>query len=191
MSEQDDLVAALRPVSQAFQQLGVSFYVGGSVASSFHGASRSTMDVDLVADMTEEAIPQFLNRFGAEFYVSESAIREAIQHKSSFNLIHLPTSFKVDVFISRKRPFDLLVMDRSTVEDLGDAVPLEVPVASVEDIVLIKLEWYRKSNETSERQWDDVTRLLKLLGENADLKYLHEQAAELDVDDLVVRLTQE
>jgi hypothetical protein len=149
------------------------------------------MDVDLVADMTEEAIPQFLNRFGAEFYVSESAIREAIQHKSSFNLIHLPTSFKVDVFISRKRPFDLLVMDRSTVEDLGDAVPLEVPVASVEDIVLIKLEWYRKSNETSERQWDDVTRLLKLLGENADLKYLHEQAAELDVDDLVVRLTQE
>jgi hypothetical protein len=191
VSEQDDLVAALRPVSQAFQQLGVSFYVGGSVASSFHGASRSTMDVDLVADMTEEAIPQFLNRFGAEFYVSESAIREAIQHKSSFNLIHLPTSFKVDVFISRKRPFDLLVMDRSTVEDLGDAVPLEVPVASVEDIVLIKLEWYRKSNETSERQWDDVTRLLKLLGENADLKYLHEQAAELDVDDLVVRLTQE
>jgi hypothetical protein len=191
VSEQDDLVAALRPVSQAFQQLGVSFYVGGSVASSFHGASRSTMDVDLVADMTEEAIPQFMNRFGAEFYVSESAIREAIQHKSSFNLIHLPTSFKVDVFISRKRPFDLLVMDRSTVEDLGDAVPLEVPVASVEDIVLIKLEWYRKSNETSERQWDDVTRLLKLLGENADLKYLHEQAAELDVDDLVVRLTQE
>ena len=190
MSEQDDMIAALRPVSLAFQQLGIPFYVGGSVASSFHGASRSTMDVDLVADMVEEAVPQFLNKFGKEYYVSESAIREAIQHKSSFNLIHLPTSFKVDVFINRKRPFDLLVMDRSTLENLGDSVTLEVPVASAEDIILTKLEWYRKSNETSERQWDDVSRLLKLLGENVDLKYLHQQAAELEVDDLVLRLTQ-
>lgn len=51
MSDCDDLVAALSPVSAALTKLGIRRYIGGSVASSFHGASRSTMDVDLVADV--------------------------------------------------------------------------------------------------------------------------------------------
>ena len=46
------LIEALNPVAAAFRELGVKFYVGGSVASSFHGASRSTMDVDLVGKLT-------------------------------------------------------------------------------------------------------------------------------------------
>ena len=48
MSDVDDLVAALEPVAAALGRLGVGFYVGGSVASTYHGAIRSTMDVDLV-----------------------------------------------------------------------------------------------------------------------------------------------
>ncbi len=42
VSDYNDLVAALSPVSAALNKLGIRHYVGGSVASSFHGASRST-----------------------------------------------------------------------------------------------------------------------------------------------------
>lgn len=79
MSDYDDLVAALSPVSAAFTKLGIRHYVGGSVASSFHGASRSTMDVDLVAVMTDSHVPEFLRCFDKDFYLSESAIRDAIR----------------------------------------------------------------------------------------------------------------
>ena len=160
MSDYDDLVAALSPVSAALTKLGIRHYVGGSVASSFHGASRSTMDVDLVADMSAAHVSEFLRSFDQEFYLSEAAVREAIQRKSCFNLIHLPTSFKVDVFVSRQRPFDITAMNRATLEQLGDSQVVEIHVATPEDAIISKLEWYRKSNETSERQWDDVTRLL-------------------------------
>ena len=188
MSDYDDLVAALSPVSAALTKLGIRHYVGGSVASSFHGASRSTMDVDLVADMSVVHVTEFVRCFDEEFYLSEAAVRDAIQRKSCFNLIHLPTSFKVDVFISRQRPFDVTAMNRATMEHLGDSQVLEIRVATPEDAIISKLEWYRKTNETSERQWDDVTRLLKLLGDAADMQYLKASAESVHVQDLLERL---
>ncbi len=188
VSDYNDLVAALAPVSAALSKLGIRHYVGGSVASSFHGATRSTMDVDLVADMAEKHVPEFLKCFDEDFYVSDAAVRDAIQRKSCFNLIHLPTSFKVDVFISRQRSFDVNAMNRAAMENLGDSHLLEIPVATPEDCIISKLEWYRKTNETSDRQWDDVTRLIKLLGDTADFDYLRTSAESVGVQDLLERL---
>jgi len=188
VSDDDDLVAALAPVSAALTKLGIRHFVGGSVASSFHGASRSTMDVDIVAEMTESTVSSFLKCFDKDFYVNEAAVRDAIRRKSCFNLIHLPTSFKVDLFISRQRPFDVSAMNRATVAHLGDSHSLDIHVATAEDTIISKLEWYRRTNETSERQWDDVTRLLKLLGGDADVEYLKESAESVGVQDLLERL---
>lgn len=76
MSDYDDLVAALSPVSAALTSIGIRHYVGGSVASSFHGASRSTMDVDLVADMSDSAesvgVQELLERIVLEVNVPNS-----------------------------------------------------------------------------------------------------------------------
>ena len=191
MSDYDDLVAALAPVSAALAKLGIRHYVGGSVASSFHGASRSTMDVDLVADMTDAHVSEFVKCFSQDFYLSEAAVRDAIRRKSCFNLIHLPTSFKVDVFVSRQRPFDVSAMNRAKMEHLGDSHVLEIRIATPEDSIISKLEWYRKTNETSERQWDDVTRLLKLLGDAADREYLMASADSVAVKDLLERRLRE
>ena len=188
MNELDDLGAALAPVVAAFRQLKIRHYVGGSVASSLHGAARSTMDVDLVCEFTVDQVKSFVASFDENFYVSESAIREAVRRKSCFNLIHLPTSFKVDVFVSRQRPFDLESMRRATPECLGRDRTVEVPIATAEDAIISKLEWYRKTNETSERQWDDVFRLITLLGSTADIDYLRSAADSVGVSDLLERL---
>jgi hypothetical protein len=48
-----------------------------------------------------------------------------------------------------------------------------------------KLEWYRKTNQTSERQWGDVTRLIRLLGSHADIARLSEMAESVGVKDLL------
>ena len=184
----DDLIVALRPVVDALRKLGVRHYVGGSVASSFHGASRSTMDVDLVCELTVADVVEFTEFIGTSFYASEAAIRDAIRRQSCFNLIHLPTSFKVDLFISRGRPFDLDAMERATTQQLGEAVSVEVPVAAIEDSIISKLEWFRLSNETSERQWNDVTRLVDLAGDTLDSEYLIQAATSVGVADLLARL---
>ena len=76
------------------------------MASTVHGRIRTTMDVDIVADLRLAQVDRLAQTLGAAFYMDVSAIRNAIRRRSSFNLIHLETMFKVDIFIPKDRPFD-------------------------------------------------------------------------------------
>lgn len=181
----------MKPVATAFNRLNIEFYIGGSIASSFHGAMRSTMDIDLVAKVREAHVAPLLSELGDAYYASEPAIRDAIRRKSSFNLIHLKTSFKVDVFAHRGRPFDDSAFARAQHGQIGPDPGFTSPIASAEDTIIAKLEWYRLGNETSERQWQDVTTVLRLLGAAANVDYLKEQTESVGVGDLLQRLLAE
>ncbi len=192
MTPDQGLIEALEPVARTLQSLGIRFYIGGSVASSFHGAARSTMNVDLVADLSLENVELFIRRLGKEeFYVSQAAIEDAINRSSCFNVIHLASSFKVDIFILKSRNFDKSSMNRAVPGKVDLQSEFQVPIASPEDTILSKLEWYRLGNEVSERQWDDVVRVMKILGNKVDQDYLEHYAIELAVSDLLQKLLAE
>lgn len=188
MSEADDILAALAPVVAAFDGLGVRHYIGGSVASTMHGAIRSTMDVDVVCDLRADQVEAFLAAFGADVYVSQAAVRQAVEKRSCFNVIHLPTAYKVDVFVSRGRPFDVAAMERAIPLPLAAGRETTVPVATPEDSIVAKLEWFRIGDETSERQWQDVSRLVALHGDVLDLAYMRRMAESVGVAHLLDRL---
>lgn len=187
MEPMHDLMEALVPVAIALQSLEIPFFIGGSVASSFHGAARATMDVDLVCELTEDQIPGLIARIGPDYYWSESAICDAVRCRSCFNLIHLPTCFKLDLFVSRGRPFDQKSMARAKMERIGDAFPIALPIATAEDAIVSKLEWYRLSNEALDQQRSDVVRMLELQGADLDWDYLTHAAQSVGVDDLLRR----
>ena len=48
MSLHHAVVEALAPLIEAFEQLGITYYIGGSVSSSVHGTARQTQDVDVI-----------------------------------------------------------------------------------------------------------------------------------------------
>ena len=109
---QSDLRPGLLPVVTAFERLGVAYLIGGSVASSALGVPRATLDVDLVADLRAEHVSPLVADLRDSYYVSEELIRDAIRRRSSFNVVHLPTMLKVDVFVLRERAFDQLSFAR-------------------------------------------------------------------------------
>ena len=188
MAEPSELVQALSPLVSELIRLGVRHFVGGSIASSIHGAARSTLDVDVVAEIDEAAGLQLIASLQDDYYISKEAVLEAVQRCGCFNLIHYATSFKVDVFVNKGREFDRSVQDRAVNESIGDVGALSIPVATAEDIILSKLEWYRLGNETSQRQWSDLTLVVKLQGDRLDRDYLNRWATELGVADLLDRL---
>src|SRR5438552_6748490 len=98
MSE-SDILLALTPVVEALEGLGVRYHIGGSLASSAHGIGRSTADADLVADLRSEHARPLTNLLQDDYYVDEEMILDAISRRSTFNVIHLETMLKVDVFI--------------------------------------------------------------------------------------------
>ncbi len=175
-------------VTHTLEQLGIPYAVGGSLASSLHGVMRSTLDVDIVADMKLEHIPPLVAALSKEFYADDEMMRDAIERHSSFNLIHYETAFKVDIFIRKTRAFDQMQLERRRISVIATDPEQSVYVVSPEDIILAKLEWYRLGGEVSDRQWRDVLGVLKTRAGDLDLAYLRQWAGELKVSDLLERV---
>ena len=182
---QSEPVAVTLLVIQAMETLDVPYLIGGSLASAVHGVVRTTLDTDLVADLSPEHAAPLARALGDAFYADASAIQDAIRRRSSFNLIHLETMFKVDVFIPKQRAFDREQFERRTEQVIATDPRRTAYVASAEDIILAKLEWYQMGGQASERQWRDVQGVLKVQEERLDSVYLRRWAAELGVADLL------
>jgi hypothetical protein len=190
---QNEPVEVTLKVTGVFEKLGVPYLIGGSLASTLYGMVRTTQDSDIVAEMRLEHLQPFVSALQDEFYVDNEMIAEAIQHNSSFNIIHRETLFKVDIFIPRPRPFlqSQLARAQRQVFTFETDSPVSANFASPEDTVLSKLEWYRMGGEVSDRQWRDILGVLKTRAGELDLEYLKKWAKELKVMDLLERALRE
>lgn len=186
MDPRDDLGVALAPLVAVLDRLGVAWYVGGSVASTVHGHFRATNDIDVVAELRDEHAGEIRAALAADHYVDETAIRDAVRRRSSFNVIHFGTGLKIDVFVAREGEFESGVRARRVRAALGTGPDAgTVWVVSAEDVVLTKLVWYRRGGGVSERQWRDVLGVVRVRGAELDVAYLRRWAAALGVADLV------
>jgi hypothetical protein len=185
--------APVQLVMSALARSGIRFMLGGSLASAFHGIPRSTNDIDIVADIREEHIQQFVSELEGAFYVDAESMREALQHRRSFNVIHFATGDKIDIFPVAETRHIEIELERSKPQDVTIAEGLNVrcPVATAEDTILAKLVWYRLGGEQSDRQWNDVRGIRAVQGDTLDQAYMQQWARELKVDDLLARLFSE
>jgi hypothetical protein len=181
-------LVVVEEVIAVLTKLGIPYAIGGSWASSLFGKMRFTHDADLTAEPFPKKEAVFCASFGEDYYISQIAVEEAIQRRSSFNILHITSGFKVDVFIRKERAFDQSIMARRRPYPLEGK---EVVLVSPEDVILLKLEWYRIGGESSERQWSDVLGVFQVQEDKLDQSYLDRWAADLGVTDLLQRARQE
>ena len=182
-----DPIPVMMMVIAALERLGVPYYIGGSLASGVHGTYRATADADIVADLHEDQVDSLTRMLEGQFYADAEMMRDAIQHRASFNLLHLDTGFKVDVFITKGRPFDRSQFERRVSAPITPDGEDSVYLADAEGTILAKLEWYRAGNEVSDRQWNDILGVLKVRVDDIDRDYLRHWAARLRLSDLLAR----
>ena len=187
-----DILVAIEPVAEVFEKLCILYFIGGSVASSAYGIARSTMDVDIVSDLKPMHVQSLVRTLEASFYIDENMILDAIRRCSSFNIIHLDTMLKIDVFITKNTPYDIETFKRRRKDTLDEAQrTAEFYLVSPEDIVLNKLVWFRLGGSVSDSQWNDVLGVLKVQRDSLDKNYLQHWASELKVKDLLKRAFQD
>jgi hypothetical protein len=181
------LAVTLR-VARALDELGVPYFVTGSLASSYHGIPRASQDADLVVDLAADRVGALVSRLQGEFYVDDERVRDAVARRASFNVIHLPTMFKVDLFVLGEAPHahEELARRRRLEVDAGT-----LELASAEDTLLHKLAWYRLGGGASDHQWQDALGILKVQADALDLSYLHRGADAIGVADLLARVLRE
>jgi hypothetical protein len=182
-------------VTTTFDALGVPYCVGGSFASIVHGEARATRDVDILAALRPAHIPMFVATLSPTFSFQPEDVQVAVglaptlcdtpQQRATFNMIHQASFFKADIFVSSGRPFDTSQFARRVLIEVSPGQSLAI--ASAEDTVLAKLEWYRMGGEISDRQWRDVLAVLAAQSDRLDDRYLRQWAAMLGVRDLLDR----
>ena len=173
-------------LARVFDDLNIRYVVGGSLASSMYGIPRATQDADLVAEISQDSANLIERALAGEFFVDADMIRKPVAHRGSFNVVHLASMLKADVFIARDDAWSHEQMRRGREEmiDVGGS-RVTIRFATAEDTLLHKLVWYRLGERTSERQWNDVLGVLRIQDESLDYGYLERWALVLNVADLL------
>jgi hypothetical protein len=184
MSMYHEVIEALSLLVQTLDKLGIVYYIGGSVSSAIHGTPRRTQDVDIIVAMQLNQVHPFVQALQSDYYLDEQALKDAIRHDLPYNVIHLDTMMKVDLIPLKKRAFTQEEARRAQPQVL-EAGTQPLRVASAEDAVLTKLEWFDMGGRSSGRQWNDILGILRRQGAAIDLPYLRRWADVLGVRDLL------
>jgi hypothetical protein len=168
------LASLVATVVADLDEARVPFMITGSFASAYHGEPRSTRDLDMVIDPDAAGVERLVAALqDSGLYVDADAARSALVGRTQFNAI-APDAWKVDFIVRKERPFSRSEFARRRPADL-----LGTPgfIATVEDMVVAKLEWAAASG--SERQLQDVRAMLDVSGDSVDVGYVEGWVSEL------------
>jgi hypothetical protein len=181
-----DPLVVVAALADAFDGLGIPYLVGGSLASSLYGVPRATQDADLMADVKRQHIEPLTRALEPDFYVAAELISDAIRRRSSFNVIHLASMFKADIFLPRNDEWSREEWARVRTESISIGTdPKAIRFSSAEDTILHKVLWYRLGGDISDKQWSDILGILRIQATSLDWAYLEKYAAVLNVGDLL------
>ena len=181
------LFGVLGFVIAALERSGARYSIGGSLASSFAGEPRASLDADVVVALSSEQVTTFVGALDSAFYADEAALQRALASGGSANLIHHATGIKVDLFIASSAFDRQQLARRRSVTIEGQTWFIHSP----EDILLQKLLWYSKGDGASQRQWRDVLGIVLVQGTSLDRQYLAQTAAPLQLTELLERAWRE
>ena len=169
------LAAFLRTVASILERADVPYMMTGSLAAAYYATPRATQDLDVVIDTQETGIERLVRGLlDSGFYVDRATALSAWRTRSQFNAIDPESGWKVDFIVRKDRAFSEVEFER---RERAELLGLEVSLASLEDVVLAKLEWAKMGD--SELQRTDVARLLESAGSQLDREYVEAWVREL------------
>ncbi len=175
MSDELDI---LKSVAARLEAAGIPYMVTGSMATNFYATPRMTRDIDLVVELGEADVERVVSLFQDDYYIDREMVRQAVSHRSMFNMIHSTVVVKVDCVVRKDSEYRREEFSRRrTVTIDGQPVSLVAP----EDLILSKLDWAKESR--SQMQLDDVRNLLRSV-QNLDRAYLKRWADRLGLAEL-------
>lgn len=164
-------------IIKILKNLKINYMIVGGFAVSFWGEPRSTHDLDIVIEIKSNNKENLIKIFRKNnYYIDETAIDEAIKLKRMFNVIHPESELKVDFWIIGNDQYSCEKFRRKTKQEIFGQ---NVYIVSPEDLILLKLEWYRKSQIS--KHFLDAQGIYKLQKDILDLHYLKKWATKLSV----------
>ena len=169
------LTEFLRQVIEILDKASVPYMLTGSLASAYYAIPRATQDLDVVIATEKAGVERIVRGLQqAGWYVDRDAALEAYRTRGQFAAIDPSSGWKADFIIRKDRPYSKVEFDRRERVSLLD---LEASIASLEDLLIAKLEWSRLGDSALQRR--DVLQLLERAWERLDRNYVEKWVVEL------------
>lgn len=155
-------------VVAALEATSVPYMIVGSFSSNLYGIPRSTKDVDFVVELSGRSVRDVVAHLGPQFRLDPQMSFESVT-MTVRHIIDVPdVPFRIELFHLSDEPHDQERFRRRR------RVPFEgghAFVASPEDVVITKLNWFARQRRT--RDGDDVRDVLAVQGDALDFDYIH------------------
>lgn len=165
------VIELLQRVCKSLDSSEMPYMISGSIAANIYTIPRMTRDIDIVIELSEKRVDEFIQLF-PDSYFNRNAIIEGIRREGMFNIIDNETGFKID-FIIRKHTeyFQLAFKNRKRIHELD----IDLWVIDINDLIIAKIIWIQKIQ--SEKQMTDIENLLS--NPEKDLSYIRSWCKKL------------
>jgi len=109
MSEE---LEVLKIVTQRLNKADISYMISGSIAANYYTVPRMTRDIDIIIELRDADIDNFVSIFQGDFYIDKEMIKKEVSRQGMFNLIHNQHVIKIDFIIRKKSEFQNAVFYR-------------------------------------------------------------------------------
>lgn len=161
----------LKEITSLLSKARIPYMITGSVSVIFYGRPRASHDIDFIIEARKRDIEKVIQAFASlhhnEFIVDPLMIKDAIENKRQFNILHLPTMLKMDFWLLTNTQFDKERFKRRKKIRLFNQ---PMVFASPEDTILIKLLWHVESR--IEKHLVDAAFVYQIQERKLDKSYL-------------------
>ena len=167
----------LRHLVRTLEDLDLPYAIGGSIASMAYATYRSTIDIDVLVQLSPTDVDRLRERFPEpDYFLDEVAARKAVAGKQQFNILHIPSGMKIDVFP---------VGDAFTRAQITRAYSrpvfydIEARISPPEELIVSKLVYYQEGG--SDKHVNDIAAMLEISGDLIDRSRVESLAGEFGV----------
>jgi len=169
------ILGLLKSISKELESRNIPYMLSGSIALNNYCVPRMTVDIDIVIELYEEKLSEFLSIFDENFYYNAETVKSETKKHGIFNIIDHETGFKIDFILRKESDYRQLEFLRRTKVKIED---IEVWIVTPEDLVISKIDWIQHFQ--SEKQITDIKNLLAISG--IEKKYILDWCQKLSLN---------
>lgn len=166
---------ATKMVVDAFEALGMDYFLAGSYSSNYYGIPRATKDADFVA-VFSDSVENLARELGSEFELDPQSSFEGITGTLR-DIFEVPSlAFKIEIFHLSDDPHDQSRFERRKLVS-DEMVGREVWIPTPEDVIIMKLRWEKLGKRGKDAS--DIRDVIAVQGDEVlDWEYIHKWTAE-------------
>jgi len=171
----------LKQISSFLEKSEIPYMITGAWSVIYYCRPRASHDIDFVVEINQKDIKKTLNavkNLSEDFLIQADVIKEAVRNKDMFNILHLPTTLKLDFWLLTEDLFDKSRFSRKRRVKILDQF---MEISSPEDTILQKLRWYKEAK--IEKHLVDAAFVYQIQKKNLNMDYLKKWVEDLKLVD--------